>query len=216
MVPPIRLAVLLSGGGTSLQNLLDRSAAGQLSATVAVVASSRADAYGLERARLAGIPTAVVPRKTHPDVQTFNDALHTAIEPFAVDLVVCAGFLSLFQPRHRYEGRVLNIHPALIPAFCGQGFYGHRVHEAVIDAGVKVSGCTVHFADDRYDHGPIILQRCVPVHDDDTPDTLAARVLTLEHELYPQAIQLFAENRLRIDGRRVRILAAARPTNDQG
>lgn len=206
MVPPIRLAVLLSGGGTSLQNLLDRIAAGQLSATVAVVVSSRADAYGLERARLAGIPTAVVPRKTLPDVQEFNDALHAAIEPFAVDLVVCAGFLSLFQPRQRYEGRVLNIHPALIPSFCGQGFYGHRVHQAVLEAGVKVSGCTVHFGDDRYDHGPIILQGCVPVHDDDTPDTLAARVLALEYELYPQAIQLFAENRLRIDGRRVRIL----------
>lgn len=206
MAQPIRLAVLLSGGGTSLQNILDRSAAGRLDATVAVVVSSRADAFGLERARRAAVPAVVVARKSHPDVQAFNDALHAALAPHAVDLVVCAGFLSLFQPRQRYENRVLNIHPALIPSFCGQGFYGHRVHEAVLAAGVKVSGCTVHFADDRYDHGPIILQGCVPVLDGDTPDTLAARVLELEHALYPQAIQLFAENRLRIDGRRVRIL----------
>lgn len=217
MSRPIRLAVLLSGGGTSLQNLLDRIAAGQLSATVAVVLSSRADAFGLERARAAGVPALVVARKTHPDVEAFNDAMHAALEPYDADLVVCAGFLSLFQPRQRYEGRVLNIHPALIPSFCGQGFYGHRVHEAVLAAGVKVSGCTVHFADDRYDHGPIILQGCVPVQDDDTPDTLAARVLALEYELYPQAIQLFAENRLHIEGRRVRILPEAEiQTRDSG
>jgi formyltetrahydrofolate-dependent phosphoribosylglycinamide formyltransferase len=173
---------------------------------VAVVVASRADAFGLERARRAAIPAVAVARKAHPDVAAFNDALHAALEPHAVDLVALAGFLSLFQPRARYAGRVLNIHPALIPSFCGEGFYGRRVHEAVLAAGVKVSGCTVHFADDHYDRGPIILQGCVPVLDDDTVETLAARVLALEHELYPQAVQLFAEDRLRIEGRRVRIL----------
>lgn len=206
MAEPIRVAVLLSGGGTSLQNLIDRGADGRLAARVVVVVASRADAFGLERARQAGIPAVVVARKAHADVTRFNDALHAALEPHAPDLVVLAGFLSLFEPRARYAGRVMNIHPALIPAFCGAGFYGHRVHDAVIAAGVKVSGCTVHFADDHYDHGPIILQSCVPVLDEDTADSLAARVLALEYELYPQAIQLFAEGRLAIDGRRVRIL----------
>ena len=206
MAKRLRLAVLLSGGGTTLQNLLDHIADGRLTAEVSVVVSSRPDAFGLERARRAGVPAIVVPRKGQPDVQAFNDALHGALEPYAVDLVVLAGFLSLFEPRQRYAGRVLNIHPALIPAFCGEGFYGHRLHEAVLAAGVKVSGCTVHFADDQYDRGPIILQGCVPVLEDDTPDTLAARVLALEHELYPRAIELFAQDRLRIEGRRVRVL----------
>jgi formyltetrahydrofolate-dependent phosphoribosylglycinamide formyltransferase len=206
---PLRLAVLISGGGTTLQNFLDRIAAGALRAELAVVLASRADAYGLERARRAGIPALVVARKAHADAACFNDALHAALEPFAVDLVILAGFLSLFQPRARYAGRVMNIHPALIPAFCGPGFYGHKVHAAVIESGARVSGCTVHFADDQYDHGPIILQGTVPVLDDDTPDTLAARVHAVENELYPEAIRLWADGRLRIEGRRVRILPAA-------
>jgi len=206
---PVRLAVLISGGGTTLQNFLDRIAAGALRAELTVVLASRADAYGLERARRAGIPALVVARKAHADAACFNDALHAALEPFAVDLVILAGFLSLFQPRARYAGRVMNIHPALIPAFCGPGFYGHKVHEAVIESGARVSGCTVHFADDQYDHGPIILQGTVPVLDDDTPDALAARVHAVENELYPEAIRLWADGRLRIEGRRVRILPAA-------
>ena len=206
---PVRLAVLISGGGTTLQNFLDRIAAGALRAELAVVLASRADAYGLERARRAGIPALVVARKAHADAARFNDALHAVLEPFAVDLVILAGFLSLFQPRARYARRVMNIHPALIPAFCGPGFYGHKVHEAVIESGARVSGCTVHFADDQYDHGPIILQGTVPVLDDDTPDALAARVHAVENELYPEAIRLWADGRLRIEGRRVRILPAA-------
>jgi formyltetrahydrofolate-dependent phosphoribosylglycinamide formyltransferase len=208
MARPVRLAVLISGGGTTLQNFLDRIAAGTLPAEMAVVVASRADAYGLERARRAGVPAVVVARKEHADVERFNDALHAALAPFAIDLVVLAGFLSLFQPRARYAGRVMNIHPALIPAFCGPGFYGARVHDAVLESGARVSGCTVHFADDQYDHGPIILQGTVPVLDDDTPDTLAARVHAVEHELYPEAIRLWAGGRLRIEGRRVRILPA--------
>jgi len=209
MQHPVRLAVLLSGSGSTLQNLLDRIAAGTLPAQVVVVVASRSDAYGLERARLVGIPERVVARKEYADVERFNDALHAALEPFAADLVVLGGFLSLFQPRSRYAGRVMNIHPALIPAFCGAGFYGDKVHRAVLESGVRISGCTVHFADDQYDHGPIILQGTVPVLDDDTPETLAARVHALERELYPEAIRLWAEGRLRIEGRRVRILPAA-------
>jgi formyltetrahydrofolate-dependent phosphoribosylglycinamide formyltransferase len=211
---PLRLGVLLSGGGSTLQNLLDRIATGGLRAEIAVVIASRADDGGIERARRAGVPALVVARKEFADSAAFNDALHAALEPHAVDLVILAGFLSLFEPRRRYAGRVMNIHPALIPAFCGAGFYGERVHRAVLESGVRVSGCTVHFADDQYDHGPIILQGTVPVYDDDTPQSLAARVHEVENELYPEAIALFADDRLRIEGRRVRVLppsTAARP-----
>jgi phosphoribosylglycinamide formyltransferase-1 len=205
MEPPVRLAVLLSGGGTTLQNLLDRIADGRLAARIVVVLASRADAGGLERARQAGICAVAVPRKDFPDVDRFNDALHAELDQHAFDLIVLAGFLSAFQLSQRYAGRVMNIHPALIPAFCGKGLYGEKVHRAVLAAGVKVSGCTVHFADEQYDHGPIILQGTVPVLDDDTPQTLAARVHAVENELYPQAIGLWAGDRLEVRGRRVRI-----------
>jgi len=204
-VAPVRLAVLLSGGGTTLQNLIDRIADGRLSAKIAVAISSRADVQGVERARRVGIPTAVVARKEFSDVDRFNDALHAELERHAFDLIVLAGFLSPFQLRGRYRGRVLNVHPALIPAFCGKGYYGEKVHRAVLEAGVKVSGCTIHFADDQYDTGPIILQGTVPVLDDDTPETLAARVHQLENDLYPEAIRLWATGRLGIIGRRVKI-----------
>jgi formyltetrahydrofolate-dependent phosphoribosylglycinamide formyltransferase len=203
---PLRLAVLLSGSGSTLQNFLDRIADGSLPARIVVVVASRPDAYGLERARRAGVPALCVTRTDHADVEAFNSALHEALEPHAPDLVLLAGFLFLFQPRARYAGRVLNVHPALIPAFCGKGYYGARVHRAVLESGVKVSGCTVHIADDQYDHGPIILQGCVPVHEDDTPETLAERVQSIERELYPEAVRLWAAGRLRVEGRRVRIL----------
>jgi formyltetrahydrofolate-dependent phosphoribosylglycinamide formyltransferase len=201
----VRLAVLLSGSGSTLQNFIDLIAAGRLDARIEVVLSSRADAYGLERARAAGIPAVAVARKQHPDVESFNDALHAELERHAPDLILLAGFLSPFQSRGRYPGRVMNVHPALIPAFSGKGFYGHHVHEAAIAAGVRLSGCTVHFADDEYDHGPIIAQRTVPVLDDDTPATLAARVQLVEQEAYPEAVRLFAAGRLEIVGRRVKI-----------
>ncbi len=203
---PVRLAVLLSGSGTTLENLLDRSADGRLRASVRVVIASKSNAYGLERARQAGVPHAVVERKALPDADRFNDALHAELAHHEFDLIVMAGFLSPIQLRGRYTHRAMNIHPALIPAFSGKGFYGARVHEAAIAAGVKLSGCTVHFADDEYDHGPIILQGSVPVLDDDDASQLAARVHGVENELYPQAIQLWGDGRLAIDGRRVRIL----------
>jgi formyltetrahydrofolate-dependent phosphoribosylglycinamide formyltransferase len=202
---PVRLAVLLSGAGTTLQNLIDRIADGRLDAKIVLVVASRPDAGGLERARRAGIPAVVVARKGFPDADSFNDSLHAELAKYDFDLVIMAGFLSQFQLRGRYNGRVLNVHPALIPAFCGQGYYGERVHRAVLEAGVKVSGCTIHFADEEYDHGPIILQGTVPVLDDDAPETLAARVHQLENALYPEAIRLWAEGRLDIVGRRVRI-----------
>ena len=202
------MAVLLSGSGTSLENLLERIDAGGCRRRCRVVIASKASAFGLERARRRGIPALAIPRREHPDVDEFNDALHAELDRHEVDLVAMLGFLSPFQTRGRWTGRVINVHPALIPAFSGKGYYGQRVHEAVLEAGVKVTGATVHFADDQYDHGPIILQEAVAVEDDDTPDTLAARVQAVERRLVPEAIRLFAEGRLIIDGRRVRIKPA--------
>jgi len=204
-VAPLRIAVLLSGEGTSLENLLTRIEAGEVPGRVVGVLASKAAAGGLERARRRGIPAAAVPRKQFRDSKAFNDALHAELERHEPDLVLLLGFLSPFELRGRYEGRALNVHPALIPAFSGQGFYGQRVHEAVIAAGVKLSGATVHFVDEEYDHGPIVLQRAVPVLDDDTPESLAARVRALERDLVPEAVRLFAAGRLEIRGRRVHI-----------
>jgi formyltetrahydrofolate-dependent phosphoribosylglycinamide formyltransferase len=201
----LRLAVLISAGGTTLQNLLDRIADGRLAARIAVVISSRADAFGLERAQRAGVPTFVVERKSCTSVDEFSTRIFEHVRQAGAELVCMAGFLQLVQIPDAFKGRVMNIHPALIPAFCGKGFYGHHVHEAVLAYGAKVSGCTVHFADNEYDHGPIILQRPVAVLDDDTPDTLAQRIFEQECIAYPEAIRLFAEQRLRIEGRKVRI-----------
>jgi formyltetrahydrofolate-dependent phosphoribosylglycinamide formyltransferase len=208
---PIRLAVLLSGGGTTLQNLLDRIADGRLMAEVVAVVSNVADAFGLERARLAGIPDHVVDRKRCASREEFSRRIFEPCRAAGADLVCMGGFLQLVVIPDDFTHRVMNIHPSLIPAFCGKGFYGERVHEAVLAMGVKVSGCTVHFADNEYDHGPIIIQRTVPVLNDDTIDSLMARIFEQECEAYPEAIRLFAEGRLRVDGRRVRVLTAARP-----
>jgi phosphoribosylglycinamide formyltransferase 1 len=209
---PLRLAVLLSGNGTTLQNLLDRIAAGRLSAEIVLVVSSKADAFGLERAHRAGLATAIVSRKQSGSVEAFSEQIFGACREVGANLVCLAGFLQLLRVPDDFLGRVMNIHPALIPAFCGKGFYGHHVHEAVLDYGVKVSGCTVHLVDNEYDHGPIVLQRTVPVLDDDTADSLSARIFEQECEAYPQAIQWFAEDRLRIEGRRVRVLPSGKRT----
>jgi phosphoribosylglycinamide formyltransferase-1 len=202
---PIRLAVLLSGGGTTLQNLLDRTADGRLDARVVAVVSSSAAAGGVERARRAGVPVTVVERKGCPSRQEFSRRIFDACREAAADLVCMGGFLQLVEVPPDFSNRVLNIHPALIPAFSGKGFHGEFVHRAALEAGVKFSGCTVHFADNEYDHGPIVLQRVVPVAEDDTPESLAARVFAAECEVYPEAIELFAAGRLRVVGRRVRV-----------
>ncbi len=206
MHQPIRLAVLLSGGGTTLQNLLDRIADGRLDARVVAVVASNASAFGLERARRAGIPAAAVERKACPSREEFSRRIFDVCREASADLVCMGGFLQLVEIPPEFTNRVLNIHPALIPAFSGKGFHGLHVHKAALQAGVKVAGCTVHFADNEYDHGPIVLQRAVPVEDDDTPESLAARVFEAECEAYPEAIRLFAQGRLRIEGRRVRVV----------
>jgi phosphoribosylglycinamide formyltransferase-1 len=173
-------------------------------ARVVVVVSSREGSGGLRRAERRGVPAVAVPRRRYSDVREFNDRIHEELARHGADFVACLGFLSPFEIR-QYEGRAINVHPALVPAFSGRGFYGRRVHEAVLARGVKVSGATVHFADAEYDHGPIILQRAVPVLDDDTPDSLAERVQAVERQLVPEAIRLFAEGRLVVEGQRVRV-----------
>jgi formyltetrahydrofolate-dependent phosphoribosylglycinamide formyltransferase len=204
-MPAIRLAALISAGGTTLQNLIDRIADRRLDAQIVQVISSNADVYGIERAKKAGLSVAVVTRKEAGSREEFSRRIFEQCRQAKADLVLMAGFLQLITVPDDFLGRIMNIHPALIPAFCGKGYYGHHVHEAVLAYGAKISGCTVHFADNEYDHGPIVLQRAVPVLDDDTPDTLAARIFEQECEAYPEAVRLFAEGRLKIEGRRVRI-----------
>jgi len=207
--PLLRLAVLLSGSGTTLQNLIDHITAGAVSASIILVISSQPEAYGLVRAKRHGVETICIPRKAYRDAPAFSDEINRTLDRFGPDLIALAGFLHVFHYAPHYRGRVMNIHPSLIPAFCGKGFYGLRVHQAALAYGVKVSGCTVHFADEEYDHGPIILQRVVPVLDQDTPARLAERVAIEERKAYPEAIQLFAEGRLQVQGRWVKILEAA-------
>ena len=200
-----RIAVLLSGSGTSLENLLGQIDAGAVPGEVCVVVASKPSAFGLERARRRGIPALAVSRKEHPDVGAFNDAIHAALAPFAPELVLLLGFLSPFETRGRYDGRAMNVHPALVPAFSGRGFYGRRVHEAVLASGAPVTGATVHFVDAEYDHGPIVLQESVAVRADDTPETLAARVQAAERGLVPEAVRRFAAGRVTVEGGRKRI-----------
>ncbi|MBM4076344.1 MAG: phosphoribosylglycinamide formyltransferase [Planctomycetes bacterium] len=200
----VRLAVLISGGGTTLRNLLQKIDAGQLDAQVPLVVASRDDCRGIQFAKGAKLRCDILVRKSFSDVRSFSDAIFSRCREMKIDLVVCGGFLSLIEIPEDYLGRVLNIHPSLIPAFCGKGMYGHHVHEAVIKRGVKVSGCTVHFVDNEYDHGPIVLQRVVPVEENDTPETLASRVFEIECEALPDAIRLFVSGNLEIDGACVR------------
>jgi formyltetrahydrofolate-dependent phosphoribosylglycinamide formyltransferase len=195
---PLRLAVLISGGGTTLKNFIDQIAAGKLAAQIELVVSSNPAAGGLRFAAEAGIPSLIVERTQHPSTESFSQAIFAACRAAGVDVAALGGFLKLLAIPPDFEGRVLNIHPALIPAFCGRGFYGHKVHEAVLAAGCKESGCTVHFVDNEYDHGPIILQRTVPVEPGDTPDTLAQRVFAAECEAYPEALRLLASGKLAI------------------
>jgi phosphoribosylglycinamide formyltransferase-1 len=207
---PLRLGVLISGGGRTLLNVLDEINAGRLDAEVAVVIASK-NCSGIERCLNVGLDVKLVEYASfrdasgRVDVEAYTAALLDVLDAAKVDLIAMMGFLSRWNIPSRYDGRVMNIHPALLPNFGGQGMFGHHVHEAVLAQGGKVSGCTVHFADNEYDTGPIVVQRTVPVFDTDTPDTLAARVFEQECLAYPEAIRLFAAGRLEILGPRVRI-----------
>ncbi len=200
---PLRLAVLISGGGTTLSNLMEHIHRGALRAEVGLVIASRPDCGGVTKAANAGLRCDVIQRKSFASVAEFSAAIFDACRATKIDLIVCGGFLALLQIPPDFSLRVMNIHPSLIPSFAGKGYHGEKVHEAVIARGCKVSGCTVHFVDDQYDHGPIILQKTVPVLDDDTPTTLATRVFEHECLAYPEAIAQFASGALRVEGSRV-------------
>jgi len=202
---PLKLAVLISGSGRTLHNLLELAEEGQLPVEVLLVVSSTAKAGGLKFAEEAGIATAVLNRSEFASDDAYGETIFAACREAEVDYVVMAGFLKLVPVPDDFVGRVLNIHPALIPAFCGHGMYGHRVHQAVLDYGAKVTGCTVHFVDNEYDNGPIIWQQPVPVFDDDTAETLADRVFQAEKEAYPHVLRMLADGRVQLEGRKVTI-----------
>ena len=187
----LRLAVLLSGSGRTLENLLERIDGGTLPASVAVVVSSRADVRGARIAERAGVAVRVLPPGGQ-GVDRWSEAIFTACREARADLVVMAGFLHLVRIPHDFAGRVINIHPSLLPAFGGRGFHGMNVHRAVLERGCTVSGCTVHLVDDEYDHGRVLLQQAVPVLSDDSPESLAARVFAAECQTLPEAIRRIA------------------------
>lgn len=206
-----RLAVLLSGTGSTMVNLHEKIEQGSLQAEIGVVVSSRKNVLGVQRARDFGYPVEILTRKPFLkkgvfDSEGYSRALADLLEPYQPGLVVMAGFMTRLAAPVLAKYNVVNVHPALLPLFGGNGFYGHHVHEAVLKAGVKVTGATVHFADDEYDCGPIIAQEAVPVLEDDTPDTLAARVQEIERKIYPIAIDLYARGLLSREGQRVRVL----------
>jgi formyltetrahydrofolate-dependent phosphoribosylglycinamide formyltransferase len=201
----IRLGILISGGGRTMTNLLDCIRRGELNAEIVIVISSLSAVAGVGRARSAGLPLKIVRKKDCADLDAFSRQIVEELDAAQVDLVVQGGWLCLWKIPPQYENRVMNIHPALLPSFGGQGMWGHHVHEAVLAAGCKVSGCTVHFCTNEYDQGPIIVQRTCPVQDDDTPEALADRVFEQECLAYPEAIQLFAAGRLQVEGNRVKV-----------
>ncbi|HEX3357635.1 MAG TPA: phosphoribosylglycinamide formyltransferase [Tepidisphaeraceae bacterium] len=204
---PINLAVLVSGSGTTLQNLIDQISAGKLDAKIKLVIGSKPGLVGVDRAIKANILGEIVDRKAFPDVSSFSRKMFELIDHAQVDLVCLAGWLCLLEFPDRYQNRLMNIHPALLPSFGGKGMYGAKVHQAVLDHGCKVSGCTVHFVDSAYDSGPIILQRTCPVMEGDTAGALAHRVFEEEKIAYPEAIRFFANGRLKVDGRKVHVVS---------
>jgi phosphoribosylglycinamide formyltransferase 1 len=202
---PIKLAVLASGGGTTLQNLLDLIDAGRLDARVTCLIASRPGIKAIERAQRHHVPAHVVDRKQFDSASTFSKLVLEHVDAANADLICLAGWLSMLDIPERYRGKVINIHPSLLPSFGGHGMFGQRVHAAVLAHGCKVSGCTVHFVDEHYDNGPILVQRCCPVLESDTSEELAHRVFEEEKIAYPDAIRLIQAGRVKLDGRRVRI-----------
>ena len=206
----LNIAVLVSGGGTNLQALIDAQATGQIqNGAISLVISSRTDAFALERAKKAGIPTRVLLRKGFAEQADYDAALLALLKEFQIQLVVLAGFMTIISETviRQYENQIINVHPALIPSFCGPGFYGLHVHEAALEKGVKVSGATVHFVTEVCDGGPIILQKAVEVLPDDTPETLQRRIMEqAEWKLLPRAVELFCAGKIVVENGRTRIL----------
>ena len=210
MTEKIRIAVLVSGGGTNLQALIDAQQAGEIpDGEIALVVSNKTGAYALERAAKAGIPAVTVTKKANGGTQEgFEQALLAVLKENRIDLVILAGFLAILSAgfTRAYNDRIINVHPSLIPSFCGKGFYGLHVHEAALAYGVKLSGATVHFVSEECDGGPIIAQKAVPVLEGDTPETLQRRIMEeAEWKLLPEAVALFCAGRITVEGRNVHI-----------
>ena len=201
----VNIGVLISGGGTNLQSIIDGINCGDIRGQIKLVISNKKEAYGLKRAQNAGIEAIYIDRKKFATEELYNKKLIEELEGRNIDLIVLAGYLKVLSKNFvgRYKNRIINIHPSLIPSFCGKGFYGEKVHRMALDYGVKITGATVHFVDEGTDTGPIILQKSVEVKDDDTVDSLKERVLDIEHQLLPEAVKLFCEDRLTIKNRRV-------------
>ena len=204
-----KIAVLVSGGGTNLQALIDAEARGELGCgKISLVIASKPDVYALERAKNNGIEAIVLARRDYADIAAYSKALADMLEQKGTDLVVLAGFLTIIdeQVYERFPNKILNVHPALIPSFCGKGYYGLRVHEAALEKGVKVSGATVHIVTPECDAGPIVLQKAVAVREDDTPETLQRRIMEeAEWKILPEAVRLFCEGRIRVENNKVYI-----------
>lgn len=204
-----KIAVLVSGGGTNLQALIDAQTRGELGCgKISLVIASKPDVYALERAKNNGIEAIVLARRDYADIAAYSKALADTLEQKGTDLVVLAGFLTIIdeQVYQRFPNKILNVHPALIPSFCGKGYYGLRVHEAALEKGVKVSGATVHIVTPECDAGPIVLQKAVAVREDDTPETLQKRIMEeAEWKILPEAVKLFCEDRIRVENNKVYI-----------
>ena len=203
---PVRLGILISGGGRTMLNLAELIQAGSLHAEIPLVLASQAECTGIGRAQSAGLNCEPLIRRDFDSLAAFSNTIFSRMRELQVDLVVMAGYLCLVQIPQDFEHRVLNIHPSLIPAFCGRGYHGSHVHKAAIERGVRISGCTVHFADNEYDHGPVIVQRSVTIPDGTTPDELASLVFEQEQIAYPEAIEKVVSGRLQIDGQRTVML----------
>ena len=204
--PKIRIAALISGGGTTVMNLADKIDEGTLDAEIVQVISSRPNVKGLERAEARNIPTTVLERKKYNSPEDFSAAVWPLVRQSRAELICLAGWMNLLVIPDDFANKILNIHPGLLPSFGGKGMFGHHVHESVINHGCKISGCTVHIVDEELDHGPILVQRCVPVVHDDSAESLSARILEQEHLAYPEALRLMCTGRVVLEGRRATIL----------
>jgi phosphoribosylglycinamide formyltransferase-1 len=203
---PVRIAVLISGSGSNLQAIIDKIEKKEINGELVVVISNKENAYGLERAKKYDIEGLFIDSTT-TDQDEYNRLILNALLERNIELVILAGYLKILDKKiiEAYKDRIINIHPSLIPSFCGKGFYGLKVHQSVVDYGVRISGATVHFVDEKADNGPIILQKAIPLDFDDTAESLQRKVLILEHELLPEAVKLFCDGKLSVVGRKVSI-----------
>lgn len=203
-----KIAVLVSGRGSNLQTIIDNIENGNINGKIDAVISSKKDAYALERAKKYNIDGIYIGKKNFSDIDERNDKIIEILQEREIDLIVLAGYMSILNEKmvQLYRNKIINIHPSLIPSFCGKGYYGEKVHKAVLDYGVKLTGATVHFVDEGADTGPVIIQKAVEVDFDDTVETLSKKVLKVEHELLPFAVKLFCEDRIEVEGRKVKVL----------